>query len=166
MRCIAVSRESTRHSIDKYGRDEIETATITELIQRTFIFCVNQMLHTIALCYRDFEKWPPAGIDPCEEVPYSYLVQDMALIGIMGIENPLRPGVHHAVAEMSQGRSCRQNVHWRQCPYSEVYRHTVRHLHCRRYYHGGTCIPATERARATGNCPPSSGARTMNHPGS
>ena len=90
--------------MDKYGRDEIETAMITELeeknIQRTIIFCANQMLRTIALCYRDFEKWPPAGIDPGdEEVPYSDLVQDMALIGIMGIENPLRPGVRDAVAQ-------------------------------------------------------------------
>ena len=102
-RHIAVGRESTRDSMDKYGRDEIETAMITELdeknIQRTIIFYANQMLRTIALCYRDFEKWPPAGIDPGEEAPYSDLAQDMVLIGITGIEDPLRPGVRDAVAQ-------------------------------------------------------------------
>ena len=89
--------------MDKFRRDEIETAIITELeeknIQRTIIFYANQMLRTIALCYRDFEKWPPTGIDPGEEVPYSDLAQDLVLIGITGIEDPLRPGVRHAVAQ-------------------------------------------------------------------
>jgi Ca2+-transporting ATPase len=102
-RHIAIGRESTQDSMNKYGRDEIEVAMITELeeknIQRTIIFYANQMLRTIALCYRDFEKWPPAGIDPGEEVPYSDLAQDMVLIGITGIEDPLRPGVRDAVAQ-------------------------------------------------------------------
>jgi Ca2+-transporting ATPase len=100
---IAVGRESTRDVMDKYGRDEIETAVITELeeknIQRTIIFYANQMLRTIALCYRDFEKWPPADMDPAEEVPYTYLAQDLTLIGVTGIEDPLRPGVRDAVAQ-------------------------------------------------------------------
>jgi len=56
--------------MDKYGRNEIETEMIIELeknIQRTIIFYANQMLRTIALCYRDFDEWSPAGIDPGEE---------------------------------------------------------------------------------------------------
>jgi len=106
---------------------------------------------------------PQASTLVKNKCPYSDLAQDMVLIGITDIEDSLRPGVCGARA-MSQGRSCRQNVHWRQCPYCEVYRHTVRHLHRRRYYDGGTCIPATERARATGNSPPSSGVLTTDHP--
>ncbi|EUC67574.1 hydrolase of sodium-potassium ATPase alpha subunit, putative, partial [Rhizoctonia solani AG-3 Rhs1AP] len=43
----------------------IETAPITELeeenISCTIIFYANQMLRTIAIAYRDFESWPPAG---------------------------------------------------------------------------------------------------------
>jgi Ca2+-transporting ATPase len=53
-RHIAVGHESTRDSMDKFGRDGVETAMITELeknIQRTIIFYANQMLRTIALCY-------------------------------------------------------------------------------------------------------------------
>src|SRR6266849_917019 len=101
-RYIVVSRESTRDSMDKYGHSEIEMAAITELeeknIQRTIIFYANQMLRTIALCYRDFTQWPPTDIDSVEEIPYSYLAQNLTLIGITGIGDPLRPGVRDAVA--------------------------------------------------------------------
>lgn len=30
--------------------------------KRTIMFYANQCLRTIALCYRDFESWPPAGV--------------------------------------------------------------------------------------------------------
>ena len=64
--------------------------------ERTIIFYANQMLRTIALCYRDFEDWPP-----CPEVdgtvPYDYLCQNLTLVAITAIEDPLRPGVVKAV---------------------------------------------------------------------
>lgn len=84
---------------------EIETREIDELgkenISRTIIFYANQMLRTIALCYRDFDSWPPVAnvSDDNDEVPYSYLAQELVLIGITGIEDPLRPGVREAVAK-------------------------------------------------------------------
>ncbi|KAJ7104244.1 calcium-transporting ATPase [Mycena belliarum] len=82
---------------------EIETANIDELandnITRTTIFYANQMLRTIALCYRDFESWPPAGMSPDEqnEIEYDDLSRELTLIGIVGIEDPLRDGVLEAV---------------------------------------------------------------------
>ncbi|KAF9457841.1 hypothetical protein BDZ94DRAFT_1325934 [Collybia nuda] len=85
--------------------DEIETQEIDELaednITRTIIFYANQTLRTIALCYRDLESWPPRGIerDENDEVPYDSLAQDLTLIGITGIEDPLREGVREAVAK-------------------------------------------------------------------
>ncbi|KAJ7650379.1 Ca-transporting ATPase [Roridomyces roridus] len=81
----------------------IETAELDELardnITRTTIFYANQMLRTIALCYRDFESWPPRGVshDEQNEVAYDDLSHDLTLIGIVGIEDPLRPGVSDAV---------------------------------------------------------------------
>ncbi|KAJ7879120.1 hypothetical protein B0H13DRAFT_1722113 [Mycena leptocephala] len=78
---------------------EIGTAAIDELandnIARTTIFYANQMLGTIALCYRDFDSWPPRDVMPDEqnEVPYDDLAHDLTLIGIVGIEDPLRSGV-------------------------------------------------------------------------
>ncbi|KAK7033038.1 calcium-transporting ATPase [Favolaschia claudopus] len=85
------------------GDAEIETTDIDELandnISRTTIFYANQMLRTIALCYRDLESWPPQGAvrDHNHEVAYEDLAQDLTLIGIVGIEDPLRPGVVEAV---------------------------------------------------------------------
>ncbi|KAJ7134364.1 hypothetical protein C8R44DRAFT_828915 [Mycena epipterygia] len=83
----------------------IETAAIDELandnITRTTIFYANQMLRTIALCYRDFKSWPPRNTahDEQNEVSYDDLAQDLTLIGIVGIEDPLRPGVLEAVKQ-------------------------------------------------------------------
>ncbi|KAJ7773119.1 hypothetical protein B0H16DRAFT_1304903 [Mycena metata] len=82
---------------------EIETAEINELakdnITRTTIFYANQMLRTIALCYRDLDSWPPRDTvnNEDDEVAYEDLAQNLTLIGIVGIEDPLRPGVKDAV---------------------------------------------------------------------
>lgn len=70
-----------------------------ENISRTIIFYANQMLRTIALCYRDFPSWPPVQYTAADEdVPYSYLANELTLLSVMGIEDPLRPGVRDAVA--------------------------------------------------------------------
>ncbi|KAF7327877.1 Calcium-transporting ATPase [Mycena kentingensis (nom. inval.)] len=85
--------------------NDIETAPIDELandnITRTTIFYANQMLRTIALCYRDLESWPPrnASVNGDNEVAYEDLAHDLTLIGIVGIEDPLRPGVVDAVTK-------------------------------------------------------------------
>lgn len=52
-------------------KEEIETDELDEVdkddISRTIIFYANQMLRTIALCYRDFESWPPQGMELTED---------------------------------------------------------------------------------------------------
>lgn len=72
-----------------------------ENISRTIIFYANQTLRTIAICYRDFASWPPAGVmvTDSQEVPFEHLLSGMTLIGIVGIEDPLREGVREAVAD-------------------------------------------------------------------
>ncbi|KXN81316.1 Calcium-transporting ATPase 2 [Leucoagaricus sp. SymC.cos] len=87
--------------------DSIHTCPIDELAQdnisRTIIFYANQSLRTLALCYRDIPSWPPVGSALNDEneasVPYEDLAQDLTLIGITGIEDPLRPGVRESVAK-------------------------------------------------------------------
>ena len=58
-----------RHIVVERGSKqtgEVETVAIDgsalDNMQRTIIFYANQMLRTIAICYRDFESWPPAGV--------------------------------------------------------------------------------------------------------
>jgi Ca2+-transporting ATPase len=83
--------------------DDIEVVPFTEKtfdnISKTIIFYANQTLRTIALCYRDFESWPPAGYngEAEDEVPFTVIAKDLTLIAITGIEDPLRPGVREAV---------------------------------------------------------------------
>ncbi|KAH7919721.1 Ca-transporting ATPase [Leucogyrophana mollusca] len=95
-------------SVESGGEDqEVETAEIDEVssenISRTIIFYANQTLRTIALCYRDFTSWPPAGVQTSEdEVAYDDIAQNLTLIGITGIEDPLREGVREAVADCTK----------------------------------------------------------------
>ncbi|KAF8972113.1 hypothetical protein BDZ97DRAFT_1752724 [Flammula alnicola] len=87
-------RRTSRARDGKYS-DGIETKPIDELakenISRTIIFYANQTLRTIALCYRDFTSWPPKGME------FNTEGDDLTLIGITGIEDPLRDGVRDAV---------------------------------------------------------------------
>ncbi|KAF7730071.1 hypothetical protein EC973_003017 [Apophysomyces ossiformis] len=64
-------------------------------------------LRTIGIGYRDFEQWPPqhANVVGDEvEVDYEDIVHDqgLTLLGIVGIEDPLRPGVKEAVKACQQ----------------------------------------------------------------
>jgi P-type Ca2+ transporter type 2C len=90
------------HPISGSESDPIETRQIDDLtaenIANTIIFYANQMLRTIAICYRDVDQWPPPG-KSLDEVPLSELAHDMTLIGITGIEDPLRPTVRDAIVD-------------------------------------------------------------------
>lgn len=90
---IDVTRHTEGLHVSEYD------AAAAENIQNTIMFYANQTLRTLALCYRDFPQWPPAGAegtDP-EQVPFALTNQDLTLIAITGIEDPLRPGVAEAV---------------------------------------------------------------------
>ncbi|KAG8927415.1 hypothetical protein FRC00_002114 [Tulasnella sp. 408] len=72
-----------------------------ENLSRTIIFYANQTLRTIAIAYRDLEQWPPKGstLNDSQEVPFDDLFEDLTLIAITAIEDPLREGVKQAVAD-------------------------------------------------------------------
>jgi P-type Ca2+ transporter type 2C len=57
---------------------EVDTRDIDDVandnIQRTIIFYANQTLRTIALCYRDFESWPPVKVELEDEVMSALLI--------------------------------------------------------------------------------------------
>ncbi|KAI0833641.1 calcium-translocating P-type ATPase [Trametes gibbosa] len=102
-----LTKSCTRHVVvERASADkDVQTKPLDELsrdnISRTIIFYANQTLRTIALCYRDFESWPPPGVqaESEDEVPYAELARELTLIAITGIEDPLRPGVRDAVAD-------------------------------------------------------------------
>jgi Ca2+-transporting ATPase len=88
-----------KRSGDELGSVEFTEET-RENIARSIIFYANQSLRTLAMCYRDFESWPPAGFNTSsEEVPFEQIAKELTLISVTGIEDPLRPGVREAVQQ-------------------------------------------------------------------
>ncbi|KAJ9658045.1 plasma membrane calcium [Coniosporium apollinis] len=62
----------------------------------------KQSLRTIALIYRDFPQWPPAGAQSSEDpkmADFDLILKDMIFSGVVGIQDPVRPGVPQAVAK-------------------------------------------------------------------
>ncbi|BGP17703.1 plasma membrane calcium [Rhodosporidiobolus nylandii] len=105
-----LARTSTRHVVvEENGGDSAEDTRVPTAefndetranINRTIIFYACQSLRTIALCSRDFPSWPPAQaeLNDAGEVAFESLAQDLTLIGVTAIEDPLREGVANAVA--------------------------------------------------------------------
>jgi Ca2+-transporting ATPase len=63
----------------------------------------SRSLRTIGLLYRDFPSWPPVGCRTSEDDPtqaeFDDVFIDMIWLGIVGIQDPLRPGVEQAVTQ-------------------------------------------------------------------
>jgi Ca2+-transporting ATPase len=59
----------------------------------------NRSLRTIGLVYNDFQQWPPANVKLTEggSVDFSSLLHELTILGIVGIQDPVRPGVPEAV---------------------------------------------------------------------
>lgn len=61
----------------------------------------SHSLRTIGLVYRDFDQWPPRGAATQEEdrslVAFDSVFKDMVILGVFGIQDPLRPGVTESV---------------------------------------------------------------------
>jgi len=63
----------------------------------------SRSLRTIAILYRDFESWPPKGAKVSEDDPsqadFDTVFKNMTFFGVVGIQDPLRPGVRDAVEQ-------------------------------------------------------------------
>lgn len=78
-------------------RDE-DKKFVSELIN-TY---ARRSLRTIGIAYRDFESWPPQDAPRIEgspnEVDVAALFETFVFVGMVGIQDPLRPGVPESVA--------------------------------------------------------------------
>lgn len=58
----------------------------------------SNSLRTIGLIYKDYESWPPAQAEMEEgHVAFASLLKDLVFLGVVGIQDPVRPGVPEAV---------------------------------------------------------------------
>lgn len=95
-------KECTTVADLKTGEVSDLTSTMREGIEATISSYAKKSLRTIALVYRDFPSWPPAGTQASAD-PYSAefepVLKDMVLNGVVGIMDPVRDGVPNAVAK-------------------------------------------------------------------
>ncbi|KAG8626702.1 hypothetical protein KVT40_005647 [Elsinoe batatas] len=63
----------------------------------------NRSLRTIGFIFKDSEVWPPKGARAMEDdaslAQFEDVLKDMTFFGLVGIQDPLRPGVPEAVAD-------------------------------------------------------------------
>ncbi|KKY28672.1 putative p-type calcium atpase [Phaeomoniella chlamydospora] len=97
-RCSRIIRDPTKDVTDT-GMTEQNMRTLSQLIQNY----ASHSLRTIGVIYRDFESWPPRGAPTLEEdrrqAKFDKVFKDMTFLGIVGIQDPLRPGVTDAVRD-------------------------------------------------------------------
>ncbi|KAF3939434.1 hypothetical protein ABW19_dt0202249 [Dactylella cylindrospora] len=74
-----------------------------QAIEDSIVGFAKRSLRTIGLVYRDFTEWPPHGVRMEEDEPkqavFSDIFQDMTFLCLVGIQDPLRPGVPEAVKQ-------------------------------------------------------------------
>lgn len=73
-----------------------------ETLESTIDRYAKQSLRTIALISKDFKQWPPVGCvsenDP-QQADFDAVLNTMTFNGLVGIQDPVRPGVPEAVAK-------------------------------------------------------------------
>ncbi|KAF9690825.1 hypothetical protein EKO04_011203 [Ascochyta lentis] len=59
----------------------------------------NKSLRTIGLVYREYTQWPPANASFTEtgSIDFSSILRNLVFFGVVGIQDPVRPGVPEAV---------------------------------------------------------------------
>jgi Ca2+-transporting ATPase len=73
-----------------------------EMFNQTITSYAGQTLRTIGSSYRDFDSWPPAEAVSKEDprsADFTKLHQEMTLVAIYGIKDPLRPSVIDAIKD-------------------------------------------------------------------
>jgi Ca2+-transporting ATPase len=73
-----------------------------ERLEGVILNYAKQSLRTIALVFHDFAEWPPSdAVNPEDpsEADLGLLLSNMTFLGVVGIQDPIRPGVPEAVAK-------------------------------------------------------------------
>lgn len=76
------------------------TADQVEILNGIVTNYASRSLRTIGLLYRDFSAWPPRGAastDDKKQADFEKIFKDMVFLGVVGIQDPLRPGVKKAI---------------------------------------------------------------------
>ncbi|OAP54446.1 calcium-translocating P-type ATPase, PMCA-type [Fonsecaea erecta] len=96
-KCTRIVSDPTKELVDApMTLDQMET--LNGIVSNY----ASRSLRTIALLYRDFNEWPPRGAalpDDKKQAEFDKVFKDMVFLGVVGIQDPLRPGVEQAVRD-------------------------------------------------------------------
>ncbi len=85
------------------GTEAPMTAETVETLTSLINTYASRSLRTIGIVYRDFAQWPPQGAATMEDDPkravFDDVFRDMVFLGVVGIQDPLRPGVRDSVLQ-------------------------------------------------------------------
>lgn len=88
------SKEAHFQSLEEEPLTENRRQSLQETIDRY----ANQSLRTIGLVYNDYGQWPPSHAKLNDGVTdFESLLRDLVFLGVVGIQDPVRPGVPEAV---------------------------------------------------------------------
>ena len=93
-KCTGIIRDPTK---------EVASSNMTDENRKTLLSLIDnyasRSLRTIALVYREFDKWPAKGarIVDRNEVVFDDIFRQMVFLSVVGIQDPLREGVAEAV---------------------------------------------------------------------
>ncbi|KAI1848125.1 hypothetical protein JX265_005878 [Neoarthrinium moseri] len=74
------------------------TPSDQKALRTTIDSYAKKSLRTIGLVYRDYPEWPPAGVESENgNVQLADVLHDLVFLGLVGIQDPVRPGVPEAV---------------------------------------------------------------------
>jgi len=98
--------KATRMVADVTSEDltdvELSLGDIKEL-EDTINFYAERSLRTIGMLYKDYSQWPPIGArtleDDHRQANFDDIFNEMVFLSIVGIQDPLRPGVTEAVRQ-------------------------------------------------------------------
>ncbi|KAJ4983619.1 calcium-translocating p-type atpase [Stagonosporopsis vannaccii] len=81
----------------------LETEQLSEEVRQDILATIsefaNKSLRTIGLVYQEYTQWPPAHASFTEtgSVDFGSILRDLVFFGVVGIQDPVRPGVPEAV---------------------------------------------------------------------
>lgn len=74
------------------------TQTDGDSLLATIDTYARQSLRTIGIVYREYEQWPPLDAHMEDgSVDFSSILKDLVFLGVVGIQDPVRPGVPESV---------------------------------------------------------------------
>lgn len=98
-KCTRILRDPTQMSLRSSGL----TKNQYDMLADAIAWYASKSLRTIGMVYRDFDCWPPQEAillgNDSREVNFEDIFHDMVFLGIVGIQDPLRPGVQDAVKQ-------------------------------------------------------------------